>query len=316
MVAFDIHFTSQATGAEVEPNKPVDVKIEIVDAAAAGVPEDAVGGVTIAHILDQGGAEIVSEPERLPVEDEESSSDVAGFKTDSFSTFTVTWGNSKVTIHYGYMDGTTFKPFEPEDCTNNNFPTTLSWSDYYYYTNGYAYLKYDFNKYVYKETRLTSTDGTLITPVLHASTSYGSSRWQYTTLNNNNWSNLSNNGNVYVIYEPIVVTSGGSSGGGEGGGETEIPDLPAEKTVEPNGDGTYDITLSVTGVETEEKATKASVIVIFDTSGSMERTMGGQSTYSDSQKRLRIAKDAVEALANTLLNKKDSDGNKLVHTLP
>ena len=27
MVAFDIHFTSQATGAEVEPNKPVDVKI-------------------------------------------------------------------------------------------------------------------------------------------------------------------------------------------------------------------------------------------------------------------------------------------------
>ncbi len=43
------------------------------------------------------------------------------------------------------------------------------------------------------------------------------------------------------------------------------------KTVTPNGDGTYDITIKIDGVSSEQdEATKANVVVVLDTSGSMD----------------------------------------------
>ena len=58
-------------------------------------------------------------------------------------------------------------------------------------------------------------------------------------------------------------------------------DTPAHsKTVTPNGDGTYKISLDVTG-EAEKKAQKANVIVVFDTSSSMNRDTGNtEVTYT------------------------------------
>ena len=51
------------------------------------------------------------------------------------------------------------------------------------------------------------------------------------------------------------------------------------KTVVPNGDGTYTITLSVKGTaKTETESTKANVVVVFDTSGSMDEGTS-QSAY-------------------------------------
>ena len=53
------------------------------------------------------------------------------------------------------------------------------------------------------------------------------------------------------------------------------------KTVVPNGDGTYTITLSVKGTaKTETESTKANVVVVFDTSGSMSYATG-TNVYSE-----------------------------------
>lgn len=55
-------------------------------------------------------------------------------------------------------------------------------------------------------------------------------------------------------------------------GDTPTGDVPQHsKTVTPNGDGTYNITLSVTGKQSSDASvSKANVVVVFDTSNSME----------------------------------------------
>ena len=57
--------------------------------------------------------------------------------------------------------------------------------------------------------------------------------------------------------------------------------VPAhQKLVEPNGDGTYKISLNVTG-DAEKKAQKANVIVVFDSSSSMNTSTGNtETTYT------------------------------------
>ena len=302
MVAFDIHFTSQATGAEVEPNKPVDVKIEITDALAAGVPEEALGALTIAHIFDNGGAEVVSVPAE---ENEDELVDVAfDFSAEKFSTYTITWGSRSVTVHYGYMSNGGFVSFESagiSSANTNNYPkTTLTAS------NGANHLLYDFPGYSYKETRYDSPSGTQILPYLYYDRNYG---LLYSTDNASagayNWNYLYNNDDIYVIYEKKSATQGyvPSGEGGEGGETPVASPPPVGKKVVPNGNGTYDITLSVTGQTKEtEKISKASVIVIVDTSGSMDWNMAGQSTSTAANKRINIAKNAVNELADTLLS--------------
>ena len=73
-------------------------------------------------------------------------------------------------------------------------------------------------------------------------------------------------------------------------------DIPAhEKTRTSNNDGTYKISLSVTG-DVTKKPNKANVIVILDSSGSMNNRTGG----TGSIRRLAAAKNAVNSLANNL----------------
>lgn len=174
MVAFDIHFTSQATGAEVEPNKPVDVKIEITDAVAAGVPEEALGALTIAHIFDNGGAEIVS----TPAETEEETinlPEAAEFETGVFSTYTISWGNRSYKIHYVDTNGNSLTPtITPE------------------FSNGYKFLIYDVDGYEYDSTHYVSRTGTAIKPLL---ANYGNDRVYLD--NNNDWQ--------YAKKHPVLV---------------------------------------------------------------------------------------------------------------
>lgn len=70
------------------------------------------------------------------------------------------------------------------------------------------------------------------------------------------------------------------------------------KTIKDNGDGTYDLTLSVTG-DTEQSSSAKPVDVVFvvDVSSSMNETVSGWRGKS----RMKAAHDAVEALANELL---------------
>ena len=81
------------------------------------------------------------------------------------------------------------------------------------------------------------------------------------------------------------------------------PALAAEppatsKTVKSNGDGTYTLSLSVTGKsQASSSSSKADVIVVLDTSGSMS-----ERADDSRQSRLSVAKSAVNSLAEQLLS--------------
>lgn len=75
--------------------------------------------------------------------------------------------------------------------------------------------------------------------------------------------------------------------------------MPAHsKTIKDNGDGTYDLTLSVTG-DTEQSSSAKPVDVVFvvDVSSSMNETVSGWRGKS----RMKAAHDAAATLANSLL---------------
>lgn len=325
LVAVDISFWLD--GQEIEPDRTVNVKIS--------APElEGRKDLQVIHIPDGEDAQ----PEDVEMIGEEDLSFALGtnevaFKADSFSTYAVAGTGRTATIHYVYKDGNNFVELDKNKCTSTTYPAgTVNASDCYNYTSsGLKYLLYDFDGYYYKETRVTSaSNGTLIYPILDARRQWSglsySYYWGYYSKSNNS-ATLANNANVYVIYEKKSIAQGGSSGGEGGTPSVEVPDLPAEKSVVPNGDGTYDITLSVTGVEAKQDiVTKANVIVIFDTSGSMAENMAGQTNSGSgnyvgstglywspaSEQRMSIAKTAVKSLAGTLLSKTDKQGNQLV----
>ncbi len=65
------------------------------------------------------------------------------------------------------------------------------------------------------------------------------------------------------------------------------------KYIKANNDGTYDLSLNVTGTQ-QSDVSPADIVVVFDTSGSMRNPMGDNS-------RLEVAKTAVNSMAQHLL---------------
>ena len=208
-----------------------------------------------------------------------------------------------VTVHYGYVTQSgAFEEFPEGSSTSTSYPTSLSTADYNSSTKPYAFLEYDFKGYTYKETHLGSVAGTSIRPVLRMSQGFPEYTTSTSPNSDNSWPDLANGQDIYVIYEKTQYTTG--VGGDSGSGETpEVPapdPLPASKKVHDNGDGTFDITLSVTGQKGEtEEISRASVIVVFDISNSMRYDLAQSS--GNSNERLNTAKSAVQELASTLL---------------
>ena len=249
----------------------------------------------------------------------------AAFETNDFSTFTVTWGNnegSSVTVHHGYMQSGAFVEFTKADSLNpNNYPeSNLRARDYY---GEYAYLIYDFKDYKYSATYRTNgetanpANGTAIRPTLIAGggNNRNGRRWYTQNVNNiYDYNELNSNNEIYVVYTPKVATTGYTPSSDDDPDDPGTDDYVPEvgKVVSAmKADGTYDITLSVLGHEdSSEQIVRARVIVVFDVSGSMSWGMGGQ--WSGGTSRLQLAKNAVNAMANELLSKTDSQGNKLV----
>lgn len=75
------------------------------------------------------------------------------------------------------------------------------------------------------------------------------------------------------------------------------------KTIQDNGDGTYDLTLNVTGdSDQSQTSTPIDVVVVVDCSTSMNKGIGGNGRTS----RMQAAHDAVSSLASTLLTEKNA----------
>ena len=107
----------------------------------------------------------------------------------------------------------------------------------------------------------------------------------------------------------ILVAVGVFAAGGVINGfadETATSAPTVEKTLTPNGDGTYKLSLSVTGTaSSESSSSKANVVIVFDTSGSMNN-------YATGGTRMSVAKSATKDLIHQLLANNTEDNRDLV----
>ena len=156
--------------------------------------------------------------------------------------------------------------------------------------------------YTYANTRLGGygDSGVIIYPKIKCSTG---GKIQYTTDNTNTDTKydgtLSNNDVIYVIMDPVPTKIGNGSGNT---GSDPISGLGApatNKTLSDNEDGTYNLSLSITGRSAQkEENSNINVIFVIDNSSSMGS--GGGS-------RLENTKSAVIAAANSLLDNNTTD---------
>lgn len=112
------------------------------------------------------------------------------------------------------------------------------------------------------------------------------------------WKQVPDGEAVYLVY-----TKDSSGGGSTGGGSSATGNLAHRKYVEPKDDGTFDLTLDVTGaIGTEENPAKVDVVFVLDLSGSMAE-----------DGKIGEAKTAVNTLTTNVSNNKMLDSKwKLV----
>ncbi len=253
MLAFDISFTSG------EPQKEVSVSITAEEIAANAGKE-----FTLVHIKDNGEVEKI---DNATIED-----GVLRFSSAEFSTYVLTWTEDEeeksAQIHWGQMANGAWDEFNKasvDDSTGNFSLRGL-------------YEGYTFVQAYYSADELTDpTTGTAIEPYI---TKAESGVWQYDI--GGAKTDIADGGHIYAVYvengsegAPPVITP-----------PANTDPLNTQKTVvpngvdedHPNGDGTYKITLSVTGDQVVSSVPRnANVVLVLDQSISMRENVSSTS---------------------------------------
>jgi len=170
-------------------------------------------------------------------------------------------------------------------------------------------VRYDIPGKDYVTTRINNpSTGTEISPLLQTEAN-SAAYWKYRILDTltvndgiNAWQTFGTNDNdIYVIYRDTPTEKSYDDVG------LTADDLAAPATnkgVQPNGDGTYDVSLSVTGTSnSKHNKTHANVVIVLDTSSSMNEKDTGVS----GQTRLQAAQNAIYTLSDQLFGFNTSD---------
>ena len=280
--ALDISFTD-AWGNKIEPEDgAVQVSIELDTSL---LPEEASQDTLAIQHLDETNEQLevqtVADAANGTVAVEDGTVK-ADFMVESFSTFTITWGDiikETVTVKYVNQDGT-------EITATRASNVQLDHDDILELSN-YAY---DIDGYTYKGARIGSVTGTEVKSL--KTIQYGA-WWQYKLqyqTSDDSWHDLTEE-TILLVYEgsdpviPPVVTP-----------ERE---MTHDKYVKLQKDGTYDLTLTVAGaVGSSSEKQKVDIVYVLDVSGSMK--FGMSSDSGNSNERLDNAKKAISTLTGAL----------------
>lgn len=310
-LAYDITFVDP-DGNETEPSGEVKVSIDYKQAAIpeSVSEEDAQNAeVSVLHLEeDENGnvAQVVdmNEAGQLDVVETDDSQQVQKIemRTESFSTYTIYWyyNRRNIEIHYVDTDGNSLDDLATGGWTTMDSSSTLTLKDSEIKEEieGYNYLKSTVAK---KNDFNSAPSGTEIYRLR-----ISNYNMQYSTKESgsNNWTTLNRDYyTVYMVYEKDSFSGGGSGESGATG------DLAHRKYVTDNGDGTYGLTLNVTGaMGTETNPAKVDVVLVLDLSGSMD-----DYNYATEQDNIDDAKDAIDTLITSLSGNKTVDSRwKLV----
>ncbi|MCB6491360.1 VWA domain-containing protein [Coprococcus catus] len=309
-LAYDIGFVD-VDGNEVEPNGDVKVTMEYKKAQAPeGIEVTEDTELTVMHLEEDKDGEVKQvvdladdsvangAVEKLQT-NEENKLEKVEFVSDSFSTFTVTWKNTTISliIHYVDKNGT-------------EILGTRTAADFKDYNGSVTFATYAgaISGYEYSSARLNSATGKTVTSAQGSRRSnfLGSSYTYYLSIKNGSKEveQLSSGyygartADIYLVYNKI--------------NETETPDTPDrpnqptdvdiklshEKYIKKKAaSNTYDVTLNVSsrqGSKTNKK--KMDIVLLLDVSSSM---------VNDKSTKLKNSKNAISELVNALNSKSD-----------
>lgn len=292
-LALDVGF--EVNGKEVEPEAgSVQVQFEL---GAGLLPETADTSTLAVQHLTDGKAETVADAGAVTAGDVTVKNEVvkADFAVQSFSTFTITWGNSiKLTVFYVDEYGNDISATQGNVTINDNNMGTISLQQYAQTITGYNYKNARYKSY--NGDVITDLNSSMKTKYTFWGSSYSVREIQFLnngkTVSNSDW--YTTEATIYLVYEEDE-----NSGGGTGGVVTK-PTPSYSKQANLRDDGTYDLSLTVSSnVGSASNPAKVDVIYVLDVSGSMKNAIknGGKS-------KRKAANDAIESMTNSLANDK------------
>lgn len=282
MMALDISFFN-GENEEIEPYGNVQVSIKMDTGA---LPEDMnPESVSVQH-LKEGTEGIAVQTVAGAAEGTDGNVEVreeeaivsAEFEVDSFSTFTITWqgkfGSRTVNIKYVDQNGA---EIEGSGAVNQtvDLGITVTLADYAFSIAGYKY----------QAAHLGSVSGAVVTKI--KADWWLDYHFQYTS-DGSNWTNLDNNATILLVYEGENPAPPSIE---------EIQKLSHDKYAQRRDDGTYDLTLTISG-EVGSISNKAllDIVYVLDKSGSMKNSISA----SESTTCREAADNAINSLTNTL----------------
>lgn len=305
-LALDVGF--EVNGKEVEPEAgSVQVQFEL---GAGLLPETADTSTLAVQHLTDGKAETVADAGAVTAGDVTVKNEVvkADFAVQSFSTFTITWGEyCTITAHYVDESDKEINPSTVNQVISDN--GTFSKDVTFATDKNYAL---DFNGYSYKEAYIiVNNEKKIVTRMTISKTRYGCFSYVRTVafyngnieVTKHTYDNSTIQDNLYLVYAADATI------GGPGGSITDQKKLSHDKYVEAKNDGTYDLSLTVSGAKgSKTDKAKLDILLIVDRSGSMARKLENEDTGNSYYKTRRIDKvaDAVNSLTSALDTKKET----------
>ena len=289
-LALDVGF--EVNGKEVEPEAgSVQVQFEL---GAGLLPETADTSTLAVQHLTDGKAETVADAGAVTAGDVTVKNETvkADFEVQSFSTFTITWGNSiKLTVFYVDEYGNDISATQGNVTINDNNMGTINLQQYAQTIPGYTY----------KNARYKSYNGKVITHLKPSKYAHGlytkreiqflNNETEVATVSNSNWDWDTTKATIYLVYEEAE-----NSGGGTGGVVTK-PTPSYSKQAILKGDGTYDLSLTVSSnVGSASNPAKVDVIYVLDYSGSMKESIGSNKS------KITAANNAIKSMTESLAN--------------
>ena len=235
-LALDVGFVLD--GEEVEPTGTVNVQFYL---GTALHPSDAdTDSLSVQHLENSGKVETVATPGSVVVQDQSVN---AGFSVESFSTFTITWtgGNSasittyfRLIVHYVDEAGNPIDVDQQNDSIGNDYgENEINLKERY---------AHDIEGYTYRDARFAAYDSEqIITDIEASETNSENGKTRVLTFLRDGETvvtlvrkngDVTQTADIYLVYRVNTPVK---------------PEPEYVKSVSDNGDGTYDLSLSVTG---------------------------------------------------------------------
>lgn len=272
-IAYDISLVT-ADGEEKEPNGKVTVTMDYKKATAPdGIVENAANAsekqkVSLIHFEEKGSdvqtVDLTAKKQAEIKTTENKELQTVEFTTESFSTYSIIWSggnNREIVFHYVNESGQDIYSDEDSNITfdkdNEGYiPLAIKHIDGYKYSSNYITVNdkkiSDIAGLYYKEE---GKKGNRTYNLYYLNKSLDEIKI------NNESSNWNSQLDVYLVYKTDSKT-------GDGGSSVGTLDSPEHnKYIEKNADGSYTLTLDVTGKRSESKG--VDLLFVLDFSGSM-----------------------------------------------